>query len=70
MKIKINIENIDEYRLKKELERIKTGKKIKYKRTRPRNPQKWKLLKKFILSQLPDPDEILSGKYFEKILKE
>ncbi len=70
MKIKIDIENIEEYRLKKELERIKKGKKIKYKRTKPRDPEKWKLLKKFILSQLPNPDDILSGKYFKQILSE
>ena len=68
--MKIDIENLDEYRLKKELEIIKKGKKIRCKRTRPRDPEKWKALKKFILSQLPPSEEILSGRYFKEILKD
>jgi len=68
--MKIDIENLDKYRLRKELEIVEKGKKIRYKRTRPRDPEKWKALKKFILSQLPPPEEILSGKYFKEVLKD
>ncbi|NPA54679.1 MAG: hypothetical protein GXO21_08460 [Aquificae bacterium] len=70
MKIKIDIEKASEYRLQKELERRKKGLKIRYKRTKPRDSEKWKELKKFILSQLPPADDILSGKYFKNLLKE
>ncbi|ACO04350.1 MAG TPA: hypothetical protein DEP48_05295 [Persephonella sp.] len=69
MKIEIDLENLPKYRLEKELKRRKENKKIRYKRTRPRDPEKWKELKKFILSQLPPPEEILSGRYFRDLLR-
>ncbi len=70
MQIKIDFDQLSQYRIRKEFDRRKKGLKVRYKRTKPRNLEKWKNLKNFILSQLPESEEILSGKYFRGILKD
>ena len=70
MQMKIDLDRLSQYRIKKELDRRKKGVKVRYKRTKPRNLEKWQTLKKFILSQLPEANEILSGEYFRKILED
>ena len=70
MKMEIKLDEIEKIRLNKYLELKEKGFKLKHKRTRPRNPEKQKLLVEFALSQIPPADDILSGKYFREILKE
>ncbi|WP_029522386.1 hypothetical protein [Persephonella sp. KM09-Lau-8] len=70
MQIKIDFDQLSQYRIRKEFDRRRKGLKVRYKRTKPRNSEKWKNLKNFILSQLPESEEILSGKYFREILKD
>ncbi len=70
MQIKIDLDQLSQYRIRKELDRRKKGVKVRYKRTKPRNLEKWKTLKNFVLSQLPEANEILSGEYFRRILKD
>jgi len=70
MVIKINLDEIEKIRLNKYLELREKGFKLKHKRTRPRDPEKQKLLIEFALSQIPPVDDILSGKYFREILKD
>lgn len=70
MQIKIDFDQLSQYRIRKEFDRRKKGLEVRYKRTKPRDLEKWENLKNFILSQLPESEEILSGKYFREILKD
>ncbi len=51
------------------LERLKNGYPLKFRRTKPRDPEKEKALLEWLLKNTPPAEDILSGKAFEELFR-